>query len=259
MPNLVGPSHHVFHGAMVRRYLWLQRLIDAYKEASGNVREDIAGAKLGDPETFAALERTQRLQTPALKRAQALTSLGIQKPYPLNSILDDTPIDSFLTRFYEDLCAFENHLFTLLEQYHARRTPRDEEIVRQWVRGICALWGREIAGEMTITPLQHAPLAPSKQRSLQGIFERLYQVLEGGDLRWKPLLPRRLTDTEIQYEPRYCPHTRSQTPSAQSLACELESVVYAEFARFFAPNMTYKRSRTTYCFDTLVCNPGHES
>lgn len=258
MPNLVGPSHHVFHGAMVRRYLWLQRLIDAYKEACGNLREDIDGAKLGDTELFEALERTQKLQTPALKRAQAQTSLGILRPYPLTSILDDTPIDSFLSRLYEDLCSFESHLFTLLAKYHSSRRQDDNHLLKTWVREICALWGREIAGEMSITSLQYAPHSQTKQRTLQGIFEKLYQVLEGGDLRWKPLLSRRLTDNEVQYEPRYCPHTRSLDTSAQDLACELESVVYGEFVRFFAPNAIYSRKRSTYCFDTLICGTDHE-
>ncbi|HRK03088.1 MAG TPA: hypothetical protein PLH57_10530, partial [Oligoflexia bacterium] len=226
-------------GAIVRRLQWLRRIAEVYQNS-------------GDPELLVSLARTEKLFASTLDRAEKVSGLGIRKPYPLTELLDDTPVESFLARFYDELCAFEAHLFDLLHAHHQRVGETEAQIRIEECINICALWGREIAGEKLLIP-------NDERYDSYSVFEGLYQFLEGGDLQWKPLLPRRLTENEVHYELRFCPHARGHSVSsnaeAKTLACRFESVVFEHFAKFLAHNATFSRTRgLDHCTDRIFLN-----
>src|SRR5262245_37388297 len=131
MPSLVGPSHSLYYSALHRRRLWLGHLARAF----GDV------AKSDWPPALAKLDGSHaRL----FARLSHDAELGIQEPLSLVKVMDDTPVDSFLTRLAEELDAYQHELLTLMAS-HAR--------IPDWVETLeqtSMLWGRELAQECLI-------------------------------------------------------------------------------------------------------------
>ncbi|MEW6057496.1 MAG: hypothetical protein AB1540_12865, partial [Bdellovibrionota bacterium] len=173
--------------------------------------------------------------------------LGIRLPLPLHSVLDDTPIDSFLVAFDADVRIYETELLTLMKQFAV--TPQWHDELEQ----TSLLWGREIAQEC-LTSAQYRDMIRGP-RSVRGLLEAFHNVLLGGDFVWKPLLTRRYTETELRFELRYCPHRQAHktTKTTADHACRLESMVYKGFTQTLVPDVHYQRHfQKTYCQDELT-------
>lgn len=229
MPTLLGPSHYIFYAAMHRRRIWLDHLSTAF-----------------EPYAQATWKKSkQNLDTSFARMFTRLSSaghLGILAPLPLHLVIDDTPIDSFLMNLSDDLSAYEQHLFAGMHE-QAWNPAWIEELSH-----VSMLWGRELAQECLM-----ARRAGGAGRSLScaNIFELFTAILQGGDFSWKPLLLRRSTADELQYELRRCPH---RTPGNQSAAyaCRLDAMVHRGFVQALVPNVHFERlSKGTYCVDEL--------
>ncbi|MBI3556752.1 MAG: hypothetical protein HY074_10855 [Deltaproteobacteria bacterium] len=241
MPMLTGPSHHLYYASLHRRRLWLSHLTEAFEKKAG-------------PDFLADRKRLDSSFARTLRRLSADSHLGIQTPLPLHVVVDDTPIDSFLTTLSEELDAYEHNLFELM---HKAATEQS------WfasLEEVSQLWGRELAHESRIALAKaDAPtdLMPEPaSRSLRGLTLMFYSVLQGGDFAWKPLLFRRRTDREIQYELRACPHRKpGGSLEGANLACRLEAMIYRGFAQAFFSDVEFERrspNAGAYCVDELT-------
>lgn len=235
MPNLVGPSHHIFFAALHRRRLWLEHLSEAYVDfANANWLK-----KRND------LDRAHRRTLSILGLEE---HLGIQYPLSLQLVLDDTPIESFLTTLAENLDSYETQLLSLMEELTVH--PLWAEALDQ----TSMLWGREIAQECLMSPLM-TPWTSPNDAVMPNLFELFHSVLQGGDFLWKPLLLRRSTRDELQYELRHCPHQKHKGGGA-NLACRFEAKVYQGFIQALLPTVHYERrlhkaQKSSYCVDQL--------
>lgn len=226
MLSNVGPTHYLFYGALHRRRLWLEYLASAFH--SFTIREGRWPEQKKDLDT-----RFHKL----LHRLSNELHLGIQKTLPLTQILDDTPIESFLTNLAEDLQSYEEQFFELLLK------NRTEKELIEILAETSTLWGREVAQECLLS-LRVSPFLRNKN-SVQGLFEAFHSILQGGEFTWKPLLVRRYTEKQLQYELRKCPHTRANqhiSEDAYDLACRLDSLVYQGFTEALNPKVYYQRT-----------------
>jgi hypothetical protein len=188
-------------------------------------------------------ERLDKSAERMFTRLSPVEHLGIQAPLPLLARLDDTPIDSFLANLSEDLDAYEQKLFALMEE--AALNPA-------WIGAateVSMLWGREIAQECLMSRKFGGP----EGDALNGVYELLLSVIEGGEFHWRPLLLRRTTRVSLQYELRRCPHRRFASEGASAAtACRLEAMVFHGFAQAWLPDLLYERLfRGTHCLDEL--------
>ncbi len=239
MPRLTGPSHHLYYASLHRRRLWLSHLTEAFERRANS--------------NFPELRK--RLDTSFVRTLRRLSSenhLGIQQPLPLHAVVDDTPVNSFLTTLAEELDAYEHNLFDLM----GKQGCDSDQLAA--LEDVSTLWGRELAQEARIAlaradaPQDLMPLPGS--RSLRGLTMLYHSLLQGGDFAWKPMLFRRRTDHEVQYELRACPH-RKPVASQESadLACRLESMVFKGFAQAFFSDVQFeRRSPGSYCVDELT-------
>lgn len=244
MPMLIGPSHHIYYGSLHRRRIWLAHLSEAFEDFA------IAGW------TKAKLNLDTKFARP-LERLSLEGHLGIQHSLPLRKVIDDTPVDSFLTRLTEELEAYEHELFELILRFGSKLDWRSR------LEEVSMLWGRELAHEtriaMSALDAPELALPRADSRSLKGISVVFQNILQGGDFSWRPLLFRRRTDFEVQYELRGCPHrkglglpgTRGPKEGAD-LACKLEAKIFEGFTLAFFQDARYeRRSREDYCMDDL--------
>lgn len=236
MPSLIGPSHHIFYAYLHRRRLWLSHLVRAFEPYAGR-------------EWSEAKKRLDVSYARALVRLSADIHYGIRSSLPLGKVLDDTPVDSFLTVLSQELDAYEQNLFDLITRSstHPDWLPELEQV--------SMLWGRELAQEVIIA--MNEAKAPSGAlpvgRSVRGFFEIFSSVLQGGDFAWKPLLLRRCTDAELEYEHRQCPHRKPiASQMGADCACRLEGLMYAGFAQAFNERVCVQRhQKNNYCVDQL--------
>ena len=245
MPRLTGPSHHLYYASLHRRRLWLGHLSEAFGRF----------AKISASTTTGWVAERTRLDlgfARTLRRLSIDAHLGIQVELPMHLVVDDTPIDSFLTTLGEELDAYEHNLFELM---------RVQDIAQESLNAledVSTLWGRELAQESLIAlvkaeaPANLLPMPGS--RSLRVLTQMFQSVLQGGDFTWHPLLFRRRTDREIQYELRACPHCKPvASKESADLACRLESMVYKGFAQAFFSDVHFeRRSPGAYCVDELA-------
>ena len=233
----MGPSHYLYYSSLHRRRLWLEHLARAFTDHGSS--------------NWATIHRD--LNTAHAKTLGLLSlegHLGIQRPLPLLKALDDTPVDSFLATLTTELDLYQTELFELMQKY-----ARDAS----WVAALeptSMLWGRELAQECLIALNQKDATAQAIPggKSVRAIFQVFSQVLEGGEFSWKPLLLRRCTDTELEYELRECPHRRQpeNTHAKAHAACRLESMVYRGLVEALVPDVKYERvDRGSYCVDEL--------
>ena len=221
MLSVVCPSHHLFYSALHRRRLWLEHLYRTFQTNS----QQPAQPKL-------ALQNKYRH---LLDRMPMTSGLGIHSLVPLQNVLDDTPVDSFLTTLGEDFTSYEIEFFKLMDQTSSYPDLED----------ISKAWGQELAQEC----LLHLPFLNKikTRKSILGLLEVLQTYLMGGEFSWKPFLLRRYTDTQLEYELRNCPHEHGS-----SKACQLESKVYEGFVRTLLPQSEYQRLRNeSYCLDRV--------
>lgn len=238
MASLVGPSHHIFFGSLHRRRIWLEQLAQAF-------------AKFAGPDWFQAKTKLDQEFSGVLGKLLTIGELGLSRPLPLQSFLDDTPIESFLANLGQQLDAYQAKLFERMQGL-AVRQGWAEDLDR-----VSMLWGRELAQECLSAP-NHGSLVRS-QRSVRGVFEAIHNVVEGGNFVWKPFLLRRYTDFELQYELRICPHRKpgfKALVGVADLACRLDSMVFRGFAEALLANVNYGRQvRENYCLDELRLIP----
>ena len=239
MANFVGPSHHLYYGALHRRSLWHAHLEHTFAR-------------------YAALEWTvlqKQLNVRYRRMANRLlqdSGLGIQRPLALKDVLDDTPIDSFLIGLGHELIEYETELFTLVLQ-HSMQANLDLKWRKQLGK-TSMLWGRELAQECLLSESMGVG-ALVQSASLKGLFELFQSVLQGGEFSWKSLLLRRYTDDTLDYELRECAHRRTtdhlSTDAVSKLACELEAKIFEGFSQALRPNVNFKRIHEEYCRDEL--------
>jgi hypothetical protein len=223
----IGPTHHVFYGNLYRRGLWLKHLSAAF-------------AYFGNDGWPAAKKQLDSDFSELLEKLSPSGGFNTN----LNRLLDDTPIDSFLHYIAERLETYEGKLLKLFHK-HAIRTLQDPD----WFTTLSQtsmLWGRELAQEYLISEKTYRPTQPA------ALFSTIYQLLAGGDFGWRPLLLRRQTERELQYELRRCGHTRGYDKETADLSCHLEAMVFSGLVECFAPNALYRRRTTPeVCIDIL--------
>lgn len=238
MASLVGPSHHIYFGSLHRRRIWLEQLAQTFSGFAA-------------PEWTAAKTKLDQEFGQALNQLPTIGELGLSRPLPLQSFLDDTPIESFLANLSEQLDLYEAKLLETMQAL-AIRHGWAEDLDR-----VSMLWGRELVQESLSAP-NHGALVRS-QRSVRGVFEAIHNVVEGGNFVWKPFLLRRYTNSELQYELRICPHRKPAFKAhgaVADLACRLESMVFRGFSEALLASVSYGRQvREGYCMDELRLIP----
>lgn len=243
MPVRVGPHHYQYFTMLHRRRLWLAHLAYAFAHAfasSGPSSARLAGSSW--PLKKAELDARHADLLRALSTAP---HLGIRHKLPFQEALDDTPVESFLAFLTKKIATYERELLETMLATLSGAATRDD-LIRE-LEQVSRQWGRELAQECLMTPAVkvHA-------QTLSGFFELYYLVLEGGDFTWKPLLLRRSTNDDLQYELRNCPHRRHPQPIADIL-CRLESMLYKSFSETLLPNARYRRHhRPLYCADEVT-------
>lgn len=157
----------------------------------------------------------------------------------LEQILDDTPADSFLTNKVAQLTRLEEKVFSNLSSHHQAEK-------------LCIDWGRRTFQESLLSKRFCTEL---NVNSLRGIYEMIQIILLGGHFFGTPLLLRRYTDSELQYECQQCPHERfghEYQGRVSDLACKLEGKVVEGFVRAAWIDVKYSRKRfQTYCLDEI--------
>lgn len=229
MITAISPSHHHVYAYLCRHTLWLQSIAEVLQVP---------------PPLQLAIRRLNR-------RLPAERGLGILRPLPVESALDDTPIDSFLRLFSDEVTAIENNLLALMTP----KTLNDE--ARTALRRVSGLWGRRIGQDILLSETMHKP--PGE--NLEGLYELTQWFLGGTEWQGRRFLLRRQTPFEMSYELLHCPHRRHAglKDDVKAVACALESEIFKGFFEALAPQATYRRASTAdYCAD-FVLAPGRLS
>jgi len=234
----IGPSHHLFYASLFRREEWLHRLTRAFEPWVDR--------------TWA--EARARLEGSFKRRFARLDGNRLEE------MIDDRPVDSFLESLSKDLEAYEHNLFDLIAAHHVRTSP--DEDGSSWLRDLeeaSMLWGRQLAQECLLAPAADriAHGGPYGTRTVFGLLESIQSVWLGGNYAWRPILVRRYTREELEFEPRACAHCRPDfvSPRSAELSCRMEALLIRGFARALTPHVDHNRIRgASYCMDRFIIN-----
>lgn len=228
----IGPSHNLYYASLFRREEWLHRL-----------------AKIFEPWADRTwTEARERLETSFRKRFLRLAGQRLEE------MIDDRPVDSFLESLSSDLEAYEHNLFDLIALHPVRTSPDEDGTT--WLRELeeaSMLWGRHLAQDLlAVSP---GGRVTRGDRSVQGLLETLQSIWLGGHYAWRPVLVRRYTPAELEYEVRTCAHCKTAfvSPRSMELSCRMESFLIRGFARALAPRAEFSRIRgPSYCLDRFI-------
>jgi hypothetical protein len=225
MAYSASPVHYLFYNSLHYRALWLRCLGQRFTPYA---KTDWASTLSKVSQNFKQLD-----------------NLFPESQTGMKHILDDTPIESFLTNLYETLQAYEHFFFKEVASNSAHpewKTALEETSM---------LWGRSLAQEQ----MKDERMGLSNITSTQQVLLSFQRVLFGGDFLWKPILVRRLAPKELQYELRSCPHRHpvvGRSKDLADLACGLEACVFKGFSQSLLQNLRFKReNRKDYCLDVI--------
>ena len=255
MANPIAPSHWFYFQALQNKLYWLFELTQDYVAHYHN-------------------PNFQNQYTELKKQYQ--TTFNLLSKKKLNQALDDTPLDSFLTHLDDQLHLYQYELFRIfLENLPSNSILNQQPLsllhLKNRFSEISEFFGRKIAQEIEIkSPLlfsifkknynkNSASLLIKNKTLHNGLFEVFQIYLEGGHFHSRPLLLRRSTAEQLEYELRSCPHQRQKNSNKISedvndFSCEIESRLYIGLTKALIPHSTFERiKRNNYCFDRIHC------
>lgn len=233
MPSDVVPSHRLFFSAQIRHWLWLQR----HWQSIESWLAPEAAAK--------GLELLRRLERRWFADLD-LDGLGysIARIADLERLTDDTPVDSFLSLLWQELLDTELELHELSETKDHR-----SETIRARALESAGLWGRLMAQE---TLLSKRYELGSPRVGTNELHWALQSICFGGEVWGKPMLLRRKTFSELEFEPRTCAHARAPTHPQRVWSCQLQAATLQGFAETISPFSSARRvRREDYCLDII--------
>ncbi len=223
MYSNIGPSHYIFYASKHRNYQWLVALIEKFN---------------------ALLPKTPFQQHLALKTYFPFQSLGLSKPYVLDNILDDTPVDSFLIQLDSELEKLEEIFFKHIPASHPEIKTIASALESQSVS-----FGRVLAQEYLISLYKQTRQTQIPSNEL---YNAIAQIMEGGTVFNFPLVLRSIHHKTIEYEHKSCPHRMYADKKAAVFACHMKSAFYKGFINALTNIQSFKRQNfSDYCLDKI--------
>ncbi len=216
--------------------MWLEHLLHVCESWTVSHTDHTQDISIQETKSFSARLQKLKFLYPSEPH------IGIEKNFPLDKILNDVPIDSFLLILYQDLTFFEKDFFEWLQN-----NILDNETFLNALNKASSLWGITIAQKYIQV---HQFALDNKKRTLQLFSEIIKNILMGGELLGSPILIRLHTDFEYEHELLRCAHQMSYSQNGAKLYCAVESKMFEGFAYAFIPTIHYVRFFcTTYCTD----------
>lgn len=166
--------------------------------------------------------------------------------FSLLTILDDTPIDSFLINLHNQLLEYEKKIFQTL----ANLPPAIQATILKRAQ----FFGRKQGQLLQESNTHRFYRIETKLQASNGLFQALTLYRNGGQLNHYRYLSRRVTNAHIEFEANSCPHRRLQSTSsaAANFACLVDAQLTQGFIEAVSDQYLYSRIvHSSTCVDKI--------